>query len=65
MDALLNATDAIVIIDNSGIVEFWNRGAQVMFGYESDEMIGNKLLKIIPKRHHKVHTEGLKKCSGA
>jgi PAS domain S-box-containing protein len=42
-----SAKDAIMMIDNDGCVIFWNRSAEQIFGYTSDEMMGKNLHKIL------------------
>ncbi|WP_263357279.1 PAS domain S-box protein [Acidicapsa ligni] len=44
-----SADDAIVSKDLNGIVTSWNEGARKMFGYTSEEMVGQPLLRIIPE----------------
>lgn len=44
-----SADDAIVSKDLNGIVKTWNAGAQRMFGYTAEEMIGQPILRLIPK----------------
>jgi PAS domain S-box-containing protein len=44
-----SADDAIVSKDLNGIVTSWNDGAQRMFGYTAEEMIGKSILQIIPE----------------
>ena len=56
MEELKNSTDAITIINAAGTVLFWNSGATDLFGFESDEMVGEKL-----ERHKKSHLESLNK----
>ena len=34
------AKDGIIMIDNDGKVVFWNKGAEKIFGYKADEIIG-------------------------
>jgi PAS domain S-box-containing protein len=45
--------DAIISKSPEGIVTSWNAGAEKLFGYRSDEMIGQPLTRIIPtERQH-------------
>ncbi|MEO2267656.1 PAS domain S-box protein [Pseudoalteromonas sp. YIC-656] len=43
------ATDAIISKTLQGIVTTWNKGAERLFGYSAQEMIGQPLLKIFPQ----------------
>jgi PAS domain S-box-containing protein len=43
------AEDAIISKDLNGIVQTWNKGAERMFGYSADEMIGRSITVIIPQ----------------
>lgn len=58
-DALLRTrSDAIVASDADGIIRFWNPGAERIFGYASDEAIGQSLDIIIPERLRARHWLG-------
>lgn len=44
--------DAIISKDLNGIVTTWNRGAQLIFGFSSEEMVGKPILRLIPDDRH-------------
>ncbi len=44
-----DSQDAIVAKDLEGIVTDWNEGAERLFGYPAEEMIGKSIRKIIPE----------------
>lgn len=43
-----NSADAIITIDNAGTIQTWNRGAEMMFGYKADEVLGKHFRVIVP-----------------
>lgn len=45
---LENSIDAIVFTDKENLVQVWNKGAEKMFGYSSDEMKGKGFEILIP-----------------
>ncbi len=48
--AIVESTDDAVISKNlDSIITSWNKGAERMFGYTEKEMIGESVMKIIPK----------------
>jgi two-component system, LuxR family, sensor kinase FixL len=53
------AVDAIVSADSSGRVLTWNRGAERLFGWTADEMVGRPLTAIIPERFRALHDDGI------
>lgn len=56
-----SADDAIVSKDLNGIVRTWNQGAARMFGYTSEEMEGQPILRLIPEELHYEEDEILRK----
>jgi PAS domain S-box-containing protein len=47
-----SADDAIVGKTLQGIVTSWNQGAERMFGYSEQEMVGQSILRLIPPERH-------------
>ncbi len=56
-----SADDGIVGKDLNGIVTSWNGGAQKMFGYSAEEMIGQSILRLIPEELHSEEDQILRK----
>lgn len=48
---LEESPDALVVTDVDGAVRFWNRGAEVMFGYVRSEVLGRLLTSLIQPAH--------------
>jgi PAS domain S-box-containing protein len=58
MRAVLNtAADAIITIDQRGIIQSSNLAAERMFGYSVDEMIGHNVGLLMPSPHREKHDE--------
>jgi PAS domain S-box-containing protein len=54
---LESAPDAMVIVDDTGEIEIVNRQAESMFGYDRDDMIGNKIEMLLPDRIRELHVD--------
>jgi two-component system sensor kinase FixL len=56
LDAILNMTvDGIIVIDAKGRIEAFNGGAQDLFGYHEDEVLGRNVSMLMPSPHHEQH----------
>jgi PAS domain S-box-containing protein len=44
-----NSADAILLLDNDGIIQAWNRGAELIFGYTPSEVIGKHFSLLLPE----------------
>jgi len=55
------APDAMIIIDSEGVILYVNRQVSALFGYQQDELIGQKIEQLMPERfrsRHIGHREG-------
>ena len=52
-----NATEGIILTDNSGNIVLVNPAAEKMFGYKSEELIGNPIEILIPEKFKSHHHE--------
>jgi len=56
------AVDAILVMDNDGKISYWNPAAERMFGYTSNEAIGNELhIFLAPSRYHEAYIKGFRR----
>ena len=53
-----DAPDAIIFADAEGVIRFWNRGAERIFGFTEAEALGQSLDIIIPDNLRVRHWEG-------
>jgi len=52
---LETAVDAIIIIDESGIIETFNTAAAKLFGYDRSEIVGQPISSLMPEPHRTNH----------
>ncbi len=57
---LESAADAIIVIDQEGIVETFNKAAEKMFGYDSGEMVGRNVALLMPDPYRTNHDQYMK-----
>lgn len=47
-------TISIITVDLSGVIKYWNSGAENLFGYKASEVIGKKVVGIVVKEEDQV-----------
>ena len=58
-DGLLEALpDALIGIDESGVIRFVNRQTESLFGYGRDELVGGSLEMLVPEALRQSHETG-------
>lgn len=57
------ATDAIILADGEGKITSINQSAEIIFGYNKDEICGKPLTQLMPERFRKAHSEGIKRAT--
>lgn len=50
--------DAIVFADRDGVIRFWNRAAEALFGWSKAEALGQNLDLMVPERLRAAHWAG-------
>ena len=56
LSAIINTTvDGIIVINERGLVESFNSGAERLFGYTAAEVIGNNVKMLMPQPFHDEH----------
>ncbi|MEO5345631.1 MAG: PAS domain S-box protein [Magnetococcus sp. YQC-9] len=57
----LSIRDAIIAVDQAQKIIFWNKGAEALFGYTKEEILGRSLQPLIPIRHADAHRSGFQR----
>jgi len=50
-----SATYSIVLADSGGRITFWNKKSSQLFGFSQDDVLGEPLTIMMPKRYRKAH----------
>jgi PAS domain S-box-containing protein len=58
-----SANDAIISANSEGKIQFWNKTAEKIFGYQESEVLGGPLTIIVPDKFKALHEEGIKRVS--
>jgi PAS domain S-box-containing protein len=57
-----NAPDAVVLIDQYSLIQFWNPKAEAIFGWTSGEVVGRSISGlIVPPAHREAHNNGMRR----
>jgi PAS domain S-box-containing protein len=59
-----SANDAIISIDDRGVIISWNQAATRIFGFQEKEALGRPVTIIIPDHYRTPHEEGIKRVVG-
>lgn len=57
--------DAIVFADREGVIRTWIRGAEILFGFPAEDVVGSSLDVIIPERFRQAHWAGFRRAVGS
>jgi PAS domain S-box-containing protein len=58
--------DAVVVLDRSARITYWNRAAEDLFGYTADEVVGHDAGQLFSPEHvHLLYLEGFKHAVAA
>jgi len=55
-----NAVDAVVMIDDRGIIREWPEQAELLCGWSKNEIVGQPLFRLMPRTLHKDHQKHLR-----
>jgi PAS domain S-box-containing protein len=55
------ASDAIIVINQEGMIELANPSTQKIFGYSREELLGQNLSLLMPERFQAAHSMGLER----
>ena len=57
-EVVKTSVDGVISLDSQMKVGVWNKGAERLFGYTEEEMLGQSLMKIVPERYRKAMEKG-------
>ena len=58
------APDAVIWADAEGVMRYWNRGAEELFGWTAEQALGQTMDIIIPENLRDRHWEGYHRVMG-
>lgn len=54
-EVLRNANDAIMLLNDEGTIEEWNKGAENLYGYDRDDALGMNVRELVPDARREEH----------
>ncbi len=54
------APDAIISSNSDGNIIFWNKGAETIFGYAEEEVLGKNMIILLPEEYRDLYKERVK-----
>ncbi|MFQ6101304.1 MAG: GAF domain-containing protein [Anaerolineae bacterium] len=57
------ASDAIITADSHGNIVFWNKAAEIVFGYSASETFGRPITAMMPERFHETYQTLIKRVA--
>ena len=57
---MAHSRDAILGLNYTGTIVFWNKGAEQVFGYSSTDIVGQPVTNLLSQKHRGEHTLSLK-----
>jgi PAS domain S-box-containing protein len=51
VEAVANSADSVIVRDLNGTILGWNPGAERLFGYTAEELIGRSVTELVPAEH--------------
>lgn len=58
-----HAEDAIIVAGTDGTIEAWNPGAEQLYGYKADEVIGRSVAMVYPPRQRKAFQASVRRLA--
>ncbi|MCH1924977.1 EAL domain-containing protein [Shewanella sp. C32] len=55
------AQEGVIQTDQTGRITFWNHGAEVIFGYKEQEILGHSIATLVPQAQRAKHNQGMQR----
>lgn len=62
---LTMAADAVIAVDEEQRIAVFNRGAEQIFGYQPEEIVGEPLERLLPERFHEAHRDHMRRFAAS